>query len=127
MEKDQLIYPELSYQIIGILFEVHNRLGGSFQDKYYQRAVAATLREKGLDIKEQIYLPIQFISNQLGNYRPDFIIENKIILEIKRGDHFSRANIEQVIGYLKVAKLPLGVLANFTTKNLKYRRILNLY
>jgi len=59
----------------------------------------------------------------IGRYFMDFIIENKIVLEIKRGDYFSRGNINQISGYLRATGLKLGMLINFTNKGLRYERI----
>ena len=63
----------------------------------------------------------------IGKYYMDFIIENKIVLEIKRGDYFVRTNIKQIIDYLKAVNLQLGILANFTNNKMRYMRILNAY
>lgn len=57
----------------------------------------------------------------------DFVVEDKIVLEIKRGDYFRRSNIDQIKGYLEATDLKLGILINFTNKGLKYKRIVNLY
>ncbi len=57
----------------------------------------------------------------------DFIIEEKIILELKQGDTFLKTNIDQLNSYLKMTKLQLGILANFTSRGLLYKRILNIH
>ena len=58
--KKDLIYPEISYQIIGILFEVYNQLGPGYSEKYYQKAVAIELKRCGLSFKEQVFEPLKF-------------------------------------------------------------------
>jgi len=127
LRRKDLIYPELSYTIIGILFEVYNNLGPGYKEKYYQKAIAQTLKETGLFFKEQIYSPIVFKTNNIGSGYLDFLIEGKIILEIKSGEKFLRQNINQIYSYLKIKNLKLGILANFTKEGLKFRRILNLH
>jgi GxxExxY protein len=125
--RKDLIYPELSYTIIGILFEVYNNFGPGHKEKYYQKAVAASLKEAGLSFKEQVYSPIIFKERNIGKYYLDFLIENKIVLETKSGEKFLKQNISQIYSYLKIENLKLGILANFTKEGLKFKRILNLY
>jgi len=124
--KTDLIYPELSYKIIGLLFEVYNNLGPGYQEKYYQRAIAAALQKEGFKFREQVSIPLNYLNKKIGRYILDFLIEEKIVLEIKRGDRFSRRDIEQLYGYLKANDLKLGLLANFTNHGVKFKRILNL-
>ena len=124
--KTDLVYPELSYKIIGILFEIYNTLGPGYQEIYYQRAISSALKKEKFNFKEQVSTPLKYLDKRIGNYFLDFLIENKIILEIKRGDRFSRKDIEQIYGYLKAKKLKLGLLANFTNYGVKFKRIVNL-
>lgn len=124
--KKDLIYPELSYQIVGILFEVYNQLGSGYHEKYYQRAIATELKRCNLSFKEQVFIPLRFKKEIIGRQYLDFLIEDKVVLEIKKGDRFSKRNIEQMLSYLKVTGLKLGILANFGSKELKFRRIINL-
>lgn len=63
---------------------------------------------------------------KLGKYFIDFLVENKIVLEIKKGNRFSRRDIEQVYAYLKLTNLKLGIIANFTNNGIKFKRIINL-
>ena len=124
--KRELIYPELSYQIVGILFEVYNQLGPEHHEKYYQRAIATELKRCNLSFKEQVFIPLYFKKKIIGRQYLDFLIEDKVILEIKKGDRFSKRNIEQISEYLKVSGLKLGILANFGSKELKFKRVVNL-
>jgi len=126
LKRKDLIYPELSYQIVGILFEIFKELGSGYQEKYYQRAIAAEFKRCGLNYKEQVPTPIKYKGTRIGSYFLDFLIEGQIILEIKSGKNFSRKNIEQVNGYLKAFDLSLGIIANFTSEGVMYRRIVNI-
>lgn len=126
LKRKDLIYPELSYQIIGILFEIFKQLGSGYQEKYYQRAIAIEFKRCGLKYKEQVSAPLMYKNSKVGNYFLDFLIEDKVVLEIKREKNFSRKNIEQVYGYLKAFKLKLGILANFTKEGLRFKRIVNI-
>jgi len=126
LKRQDLIYPELSYQIIGILFEVYNQLGSGYHEKYYQKAVALQLKENKVSFKEQVYTPLILKEEIIGKNFLDFLIEDKIILEIKKGDRFSKKHIEQILNYLKTTNLKLGILANFGLKDLKFKRIVNI-
>jgi GxxExxY protein len=122
----RIILPQLSYRIMGILFAVHNELGPGYMEKHYQRAIRGRLKKEGKNFNEQIRVPI-CEENHIGCYYIDFVIENKIVLEIKAVPRFSRANILQVLRYLKETGLELGILATFARKELVYRRILRGY
>ena len=126
LKRNDLLYPELSYQIIGILFEVYNKMGYGYQEKYYQKAISDKLKEINLPFREQFVVEIIFNGNEIGKYFSDFIIENKIILEIKRMDKFLKRDMEQAYAYLKATNLKLGILANFTKRGLQFKRIVNL-
>lgn len=124
--KKDILYPELSYEIIGILYDVYNELGYGFQEKYYERAIAKEFERKKLKYKKQLHVPLEFKNEKIGDYFLDFLVEDKIVIELKRGDNFSRKNIEQIYAYLKARDLKLGIIAQFTSKGLKFKRIVNI-
>ena len=124
--RNDLIYPELSYKVVGILFEVYNNLGSGYQEKYYQKAIKTAFLEQEIKFEEQLLTKIRFKNNNIGKYFLDFLVDNKIVLEIKKGDRFSRKDIEQVYAYLKTINLKLGIIANFTNHGIKFKRIVNL-
>ena len=126
MNRIDLVYPELSYKVVGILFSVFNEVGYGYQEKYYQRAIAQALQESGIKFKEQVSAPLEFRGKIIGRYFVDFLIDDKIVLEIKRGDRFLKTNIDQVYAYLKRFNLKLGILINFTKSGLKFKRIVNI-
>lgn len=123
--RTDLIYPELSYQIVGALYSVYNALGPGHHEKYYQRAVAGALKDIGLDFKEQVSIPLKFKGASIGRYQLDFLVDNKIVLELKKGDKFSKRNIDQVLQYLKSSGLRLAILANFSSDKVSFKRIVN--
>ena len=114
--KDDLLYPELSYQLIGILFDVHNTLGYGYLEKYYQKAIAALLKKLKIPFREQVLVEIKIGNEVIAKGYADFIIDEKIILEIKKGDSFRKNNMDQLYSYFKMTGLKLGILANFTSK-----------
>lgn len=121
----RLVYPQLSYQIVGILFEVHRRLGGDFEEKYYQRAVEKLFQEHNLQYIKELKASIFFEGDKIGKYFLDFFVEGKIIVELKAMPRLTPAHFRQVRSYLKVKNLELGILANFRGDSLLYKRILN--
>ena len=125
--RKDILYSDLSYEIIGILYEVSSELGGGYQEKYYQRAVEVAFTKNNISYISQCPYKIKYRGEIIGRYFMDFVVEDKIVLEIKRGDYFRRSNINQIKGYLEATDLKLGILINFTSKGLKYKRIVNLY
>ena len=122
---EKLLYRDLSYQLVGILFEVYNRLGYGYQEKYYERAIAEMLGEAGIKFQRQIAYKVTFKDKLLGRYFFDFLIDNKIILELKKGNYFSKENFAQVKAYLKASGKQLAILANYTSTGVKFVRVLN--
>jgi len=126
VKRNDLLYPILSYQIIGILFEIFRQFGSGYQERYYQKIIAVEFNHCGLKFKKEIPAIIKYKGTKIGKYFFDFLIENKIILEIKKNNIFSRKHIKQVYAYLKVANLKLGIIANFTKEGIKFKRIVNI-
>lgn len=125
LNKNKIIYPELSYKIVGILFKVHNELGNKYQEKYYQRAVALELAEQKINFKKEVLVDLMYNNEKIGKYFFDFLIEDKIILEIKATDKFKISDYKQVSAYLKSKDIKLGILANFRTEKITCKRIIN--
>lgn len=125
LRRNDLIEPELSYRIVGILYRVFNELGPGLHEKYYQKAVAAALQEEKISFREQAPIPLEFSNKIIGRYFADFVIENKIVLELKRGLRINRLHAHQLIAYLKATKLRLGILAYFGTDGVFFKRMLN--
>ncbi len=119
------MHPELSYGIVGVLFDVHNTVGYGHLEKVYQRSVRHALQQKGYSFREQVPYPITYQGKIVGKVYFDFLIEDKVILEIKQGDRFRKVNIDQVNAYLKASGLELAILANFTRQGVLFRRIVN--
>lgn len=126
MKRIDLVYPELSYRIVGILYEVSNELGAGHKEQFYQNALKIAFEKSGIKFKEQVYSPLEYKGEKIGKYFLDFLIDDKIVLEIKKDNIFKQQNIGQVYNYLKVKKLKLGILANFTRNGVKFKRILNI-
>jgi len=123
--KRELVYPDLSYKIIGCAFEVFNEIGSGHKEAYYQKALSISLQNNNLKIKEQVYSPLKFKGHLVGKNFFDFVVENKIVVEIKAGKRFSKAHYEQVLNYLKISELKLALLINFGTQEVRCKRVIN--
>jgi len=123
--KEKLIYPELSYMLMGILFEVHNKLGTKYQEKHYQKAVETKLKELNIPYAREKQVKVEFNGENIGDFFVDFVIDKKIILELKKIWKITQDDIKQVLRYLDALNLKLAIIANFKHKRLEYRRILN--
>jgi GxxExxY protein len=124
--RDDLVYPELSYIIVGCAFEVWNEIGPGHSEKVYQKAFAVMLKSKQLPFKEQVYYSLKFKEETVGRAYLDFLVDDKIVIELKKDLPFTRAHIDQVLHYLKLSKLKLALLINFTKREVKFKRIVNM-
>jgi GxxExxY protein len=119
---------ELSYKIIGAALEVHRNLGVGLLENAYEIALAYELRKLGLKVKQQILLPLKYKEEIIENaYKLDLIIENKVIVEIKSTLEIHPIFYSQLLTYLKLTNLKLGLLINFNTPLIKdgIHRIVN--
>lgn len=125
LRRNDLLYPELCFKINGILFKVFKTLGGGHRESYYQKAIKIGLEKENIKFKEQYYVPVVFEGKTIGKYFLDFLIEDKIILEVKRGQFVMADSIKQTKEYLIALKLSLALIANFTYSGVYIKRIIN--
>ena len=125
IQKQDLIYPELSYKLVGLAHNVFNELGHGHLEKIYQKAYAKELKEAGIIFKEQAPYQVIYKEEIIGNNFLDFLIEEKVIIELKRSDFYSKKYIDQVSNYIKVSNLRLAILINFTSNGVRIKRIVN--
>ena len=121
----KLLHSELSYEIVGALFDVYNKLKYGHREKIYQKASAELLREKKIKFRQEQYYPVKFNNKIISRYYVDFLIEDKIVLELKVAQDFYQKDINQLLSYLKFENFELGILAIFSKEGIKYKRILN--
>lgn len=126
LRRNDLIYPNLSYKIVGCAFDVYNTLGYGHHEKYYQRALAEAFSNQGLKFKEQVNFPLKYQGKIIGKNFVDFLVENKIIVEIKKGEKFSKVHIDQIKEYLKTSGIKLAILINFAKQGVIFKRFVNV-
>lgn len=125
LQRKDLIYPDLSYKLVGLAYNVFNELGQGHLEKIYQKAYAKELKEASIEFKEQAPYQVIYKEEVIGNNYLDFLIEDKVIIELKRSDFYSKKYIDQVSNYIKVSNLQLAILINFTSNGVRIKRIVN--
>ena len=124
--KKELLYPEISYEITGILFKVHNKLGRFCREIQYGDLLEIELKNSNLIFEREKIIPIKIINNENISNKVDFYIENKILLDIKAKKFIDKDDYFQMMRYLKFSELKLGLIVNFRSTYLKPKRVINL-
>src|SRR5258705_7882078 len=121
----ELKYKDITEKIIGALFEVHKFLGNGFQEVIYQRAPAWELSKAGLNFAREIEQDIFYkdLHEPIGTRRADFVVEGKVLVELKAIIELEDVHLAQVLNYLKAYKLEVGLLINFGSKSLTFKRL----
>ena len=123
MRTKEILYPDISYKIIGVAMEVHRSLGNGFLEKVYENALMVMFKKIPLIAAQQTPIKVVFRNEIIGNYIADILIENKIILELKTVDKMTNIHRAQVLNYLKATGLKLAIIINFKNQSLEYERI----
>jgi GxxExxY protein len=116
-------YEDITYRIIGAAMAVHRRHGPGEKEAVYQRALEGELEKEGLSFEAQKSIPVYDDDRLLGFYIPDFIVEGKVIVEIKAFATLHQKYLGQVITYLNHTGLSVGLLINFGARSLRWRRV----
>jgi GxxExxY protein len=106
---------ELSEQIIGCAIEVHRHLGPGLLESIYESALCFELAAAGLSFKRQIGIPLRYKGHLLSEHRPDLVVDGSVIVEIKAIERFDRIHVAQMLTYLRVTGLRVGLVLNFNT------------
>lgn len=123
---EELKYKDITEKIIGASFEVHKYLGNGFQEVIYQRALAYEFSKAGLDFAREIEQDIYYkeIAEPIGTRRADFVVEGKVLVELKALSQLDDVHLAQALNYLKAYKLEIGLLINFGSKSLEFKRLI---
>lgn len=121
-----LKYSDITEKIIGASFQVHNFLGNGFQEVIYQRALAYEFEKSGLTFEREIEQSIYYrdLEYPIGTRRADFVVDGKILVEIKAVVELQDVHLAQALNYLKAYKLEIGLLINFGSKSLTFKRLI---
>jgi len=109
----RIIESELSYKIMSILFDVHTKLGNQYQEKHYQRAIEMAFNKAKLQYKKQVCVDLLYDNHKIGKYFLDFIVENKIIVELKTVFSVSLSRCKTGFGIFEISKVAIGNFSKF--------------
>jgi GxxExxY protein len=121
----QYKYSELTGKIIGCAMEVHSLLGNGFQEVIYQRAMQREMELQGLGFARELEMPVYYKEELVGTRRVDFFVADKIMVELKALIKLDDVHLAQAINYLEAYKMEVGLLVNFGSTSLQFKRLLN--
>jgi len=119
-----IIYPDLFYEIMGAIFEVHKQLGPGFLESIYEKALIEELSIRGMKVETQKFIELSYKNKKVGTHRLDLIVEDKVVVELKTVERFSVHHKAQLTSYLKASGYKLGILVNFSKSKVEYGRVL---
>lgn len=122
MNDSKLLYEDITYKIRGACFEVWNEFGGAFKEKIVDNALTIALEKRELKVRNQVKIDVYFDNKKVGTYRPDKIINNIILIEVKCKPFLTQEDKKQFWRYLRGSQYKLGLLINFGTKKLEIER-----
>ena len=126
VKKQDLLFPELSYRIVGCAFDVFKEIGPGHLEKIYQRALAKAFQRKNIKYQEQVRHRVSCSGEIIGRGYFDFLVEDKIVVELKRGKFYYAEELSQVNEYLKMSDLKLGIIIRFTHEGVRTKRVVNI-
>lgn len=120
----KLLYEDLTYRIRGAIFTVYNELGFGHKENIYQKALIKEFETLSIPYKKEVGLDVKYKGDTVGKYRPDFSIEDKIIVELKSVEFMPKSYEDQLVHYLKTTGYSLGLLVNFGSSRLYIKRLI---
>jgi GxxExxY protein len=122
--KNSYKYSDITGKVIGCAMEVHRYLGNGFQEVIYQRALALELQQQELSFSREHEMQIKYKGFDIGTRRVDFFVEEKVMVEIKAVIQLEDVHLAQAINYLEAYGLEIGLLINFGSKSLQFKRVM---
>jgi GxxExxY protein len=118
-------YEDVTHRIIGCAMKVHAVLGNGFQEIIYQRCLAIEMEENGLGFQREVEMPIYYKNIHVGSRRVDFLVESQILVELKTIITLEDVHLAQAKNYLEAFNLEAGLLINFGSRSLEFKRLIN--
>jgi len=118
-------HKDITGKVIGAAMQVHKVLGNGFQEVIYQRALAIELPLVGLNFKREFEMPIFYREKQIGTRRVDFLVDEVVSVELKAVIKLEDVHLAQAINYLEAYNIEIGLLINFGSKSLEFKRLIN--
>ena len=124
MIKEEYKYSDITEKIIGCAMRVHSVPGNGFQEVIYQRALAIEFTKISLSFERELEMPIFYERIQIGTRRVDFLVDSKVSTELKAVTQLEKAHLAQALNYLEAYKLEIGLLLNFGSTRLDFKRLI---
>ena len=121
----EILEKDLSYKITGILFEVHNRLGRFCKHDQYCEALEVLFKEKGIEYLREIEIPIMIGNAKITGNRLDFLVEGRVVLDVKCKKAITVQDYVQMKRYLRACEKQLGIIVNFSETSIRPKRIIS--
>jgi GxxExxY protein len=122
---EEFKYKELTGRIIGCAMEVHKILGNGFQELVYQRAMAIEMQMQEIPFNREFVMPVYYKGRHISTRRVDFLVEKHISTELNAVHLLDDSHLAQAINYLEAWNLEIGLLINFGSKSLQFKRLIN--
>ena len=124
-QKGKILYKELSYKLQGCFYEIRNNYGPGQKESVYVNLIIESLKNKGIAIEKEKAIKIYSINSKkvVGTYKPDLVVDDKILVEVKSSRTITKQDEKQLYFYLRNSKYEVGYLVNFSTPRLYIKRI----
>lgn len=123
--KSFMLYEETTKRIIAVAMRIHSTLGNGFQEVIYQRAMEIEMPFENLSFQREMEMPVFYRGVQIGTRRVDFFVEEKIMVELKAIIKLEDVHLAQAMNYLEAYNMEIGLLINFGSKSLEFKRVHN--
>ena len=117
-------HSDITGKVIGCAMEVHRYFGNGFQEVIYQRALSLEMQQQGLNFSREHEMQIHYKGVHIGTRRVDFFVEEKVMVEIKAVIQLEDVHLAQAINYLEAYGLEIGLLINFGSRSLQFKRVM---
>ena len=125
MIKEEYKFSEITSKVIGCAMKVHQKMRNGYQEIIYHRCLVIEFKKEGIVFQEEMELPIFYEETEVGRRRVDFLVEKKVVLEIKAVSELNDIHLAQALNYLEGLNLEIGLLLNFGSKSLEIKRLIN--
>lgn len=118
-------HSEITGAVIGAAMQVHSALGNGFPEVIYQRSLAIEFQNQNISYKQEESIPLYYKGKSVGKRRADFLVEEKILIELKALSEINKTHYNQVLNYLTAFNLEIALLLNFGENSLNFKRFIN--
>lgn len=122
METDKL--NRLTYEVISFCYEIQNKLGNTYKEKYYQRALEQELKSNNIKYEREKPFYLKYKGRIIGKHYVDFVIDRKLVLELKTTPQLLPRDMQQLLMYLNSLQIRFGLLVNFRTGKVQLKRVI---